>query len=107
MTSRVKNSSSTRPTALKKVAPASIPVTPTAAVRRKSVPVPVPAEGVVHPAVDNLTEAKLPHERDESVSAAAPEPSAPMQQAFEDLARGLQDTDRGAELGRTYKKLKR
>ena len=105
MTARVKNSCSTRPPALKKVAPASIPVTPTAAVRRKSVP--VPAAGVASPVVDNITEAKLPHERDESVSASAPEPSAQMQQAFEDLARGLQDTDRGAELGRTYKKLKR
>lgn len=105
MTARVKNSASTRAPALEKMAPASTPVPPAGAVRRKSVPVPVAR--VARPAVNNITQAKLPHERDESVSTDAPEPSAPMQQAFEDLARGLQDTDRGAELGRTYKKLKR
>ena len=33
--------------------------------------------------------------------------SEPMQQAHEDLSRGLQDTDRGPEADRTYKKLKR
>jgi hypothetical protein len=49
---------------------------------------------------------KLPHERDESVSATPPIPSKPMQQAYRDVARGLQDTDRAAETGRTYKKLK-
>ena len=49
---------------------------------------------------------KLPHERDESVSATPPVASKPMQQAYRDVARGLQDTDRAAEAGRTYKKLK-
>ena len=56
--------------------------------------------------VNEITQAKLPHERDESISGTA-EPSAAMQQAFEDIARGLVDTDRGAEVARTYKKLKR
>lgn len=32
--------------------------------------------------------------------------SEPMQQAYRDITRGLKDTDRGAEAGRTYKKLK-
>lgn len=32
--------------------------------------------------------------------------SKPMKQAFRDVARGLKDTDRGAEAGRTYRKLK-
>ena len=49
---------------------------------------------------------KLPHERDESVTATAPVASKPMQQAYRDLASGQQDTDRAAETGRTYKKLK-
>ena len=56
--------------------------------------------------MNEITQAKLPHERDESISTTA-EPSAAMQQAFEDIARGLVDTDRGVEVGRTYKKLKR
>jgi len=33
--------------------------------------------------------------------------SETMRQAYRDLARGLQDTDCGAEAGRTYRKLKR
>lgn len=33
-------------------------------------------------------------------------PSVPMQQAHQDVKRGLTDTDRGAEAGRTYRKLK-
>ncbi len=33
--------------------------------------------------------------------------SEPMQQAYRDISRGLKDTDRGAEAGRTYKKLKK
>ncbi len=33
-------------------------------------------------------------------------PSVPMQQAFADVKQGLKDTDRAAEAGRTYRKLK-
>ena len=33
--------------------------------------------------------------------------SEPVQQAYRDVKRGLVDTDRGAEAGRTYQKLKR
>ena len=40
-------------------------------------------------------------------AAPDPVPAAPMRQAYRDLARGLQDTDRSAEVGRTYRKLKR
>ena len=50
--------------------------------------------------------AKLPHERDESIDIVGKVPSEPMKQASRDLKRGLVDTDRGAEAGRTYKKLK-
>ncbi len=34
-------------------------------------------------------------------------PVDPVPQAYRDLQRGLQDTDRGAEVGRTYRRLKR
>ena len=49
---------------------------------------------------------KLPHERDESVGMTGAITSQPMQQAHRDVARGLQDTDRGPEADRTYRKLK-
>jgi hypothetical protein len=49
---------------------------------------------------------ELPHERDEAISLSGAVASAPMEQAYRDLAHGLKDTDRGAEAGRTYKKLK-
>lgn len=38
--------------------------------------------------------------------AAGKVESKPMKQAFRDVARGLQDTDRGAEAGRVYQTLK-
>jgi len=44
----------------------------------------------------------VPQQRDASPAA----PAAPIQQAYRDLMRGLVDTDRGAEAGRTYKRLK-
>ena len=42
-----------------------------------------------------------------STSLTGGTPSEPMRQAYRDLERGLQDTDRGAEAGRAYRKLKR
>jgi len=66
----------------------------------------------VNPVRDRVTptgpaDTPLPHERDESVGMTGGIASAPMQQAHRDLARGLQDTDRGPEADRTYRKLKR
>lgn len=58
-------------------------------------------------ATGNPQPLKLPHERDESTAVPVGPPTAPMRQAYRDLARGLADTDRGAEVGRTYAKLKR
>jgi hypothetical protein len=49
---------------------------------------------------------KLPHERDESIDTTGAIASEPMKQAARDIKRGLVDTDRGAEAGRTYQKLK-
>lgn len=51
--------------------------------------------------------AKLPHERDEAVGMTGGVPSGKMQQAHRDVARGVQDTDRGPEADRTYQKQKR
>ena len=58
------------------------------------------------PAVPTESAPKLPHERDESINTAGTIASEPMKQADRDIKRGLVDTDRGAEAGRTYKKLK-
>ncbi len=56
--------------------------------------------------VGNPQPLKLPHERDESTQAPREPPAARIQQAYRDLKRGLVDTDRAAEAGRTYKRLK-
>ena len=58
------------------------------------------------PPVSKQAAPKLPHERDESINTVGTIPSEPMKQASRDIERGLKDTDRGAEVGRTYKKLK-
>jgi hypothetical protein len=50
---------------------------------------------------------KLPHERDESTDDMASGPRKRIQQAHEDLTRGLKDTDRGPVMDETYRKLKK
>jgi hypothetical protein len=57
-------------------------------------------------AVPTESAPKLPHERDESINTAGTISSEPMKQADRDVKGGLVDTDRGAEAGRTYRKLK-
>jgi hypothetical protein len=48
---------------------------------------------------------KLPHERDETPeSSKGAVASKTVQQAFSDVTHGLPDTDRGAEVSRTYQK---
>ena len=49
---------------------------------------------------------KMPNERDESVNMTPDVPDPMIEQAAVDVARGLQDTSKGAELSRAYKKLK-
>ena len=49
---------------------------------------------------------KMPNERDESVDMTADMPDPMIEQAAIDVARGLQDTSKGAELNQAYKKLK-
>ena len=54
-----------------------------------------------HPAAeappDDATLPHLPHERDQSVAMTDGTPSAHMQQAYRDVARGLVDTDQGRQ----------
>ena len=59
------------------------------------------------PSGDKAATPELPHERDEEAGMTGGIPSQPMQQAYRDVKRGLIDTDRGVEAGRTYQKLKR
>ena len=50
---------------------------------------------------------KLPHERDESGAGMTPAaPDSTIQQAYRDVQRGLQDTDRGPPAGKAYQKQK-
>ena len=49
---------------------------------------------------------RMPNERDESVDMTPDAPDPVIEQAALDVARGLQDTSKGEELNRTYKKLK-
>jgi hypothetical protein len=79
--------------------PAAAPTQPPAQRARVSKP-PTPRDAAV--------EAKLqmPNERDESVAMTLDKPDPVIEQAAVDVARGLQDTSKGAELDRAYKKLK-
>lgn len=49
---------------------------------------------------------KLPHERDQSVDMTHGNPDAQVQQAYRDVQRGLQDTDRGPPADKAYQKQK-
>ncbi|RYF28114.1 MAG: hypothetical protein EOO33_02010 [Comamonadaceae bacterium] len=48
----------------------------------------------------------MPHERDQSVGMTDDHPDANVQQAYRDVKRGLQDTDRGPPSDQAYKKQK-
>ena len=48
----------------------------------------------------------MTNERDESVAMTADAPDPVIEQAAVDVARGLKDTSKGAELNRAYTKLK-
>lgn len=55
---------------------------------------------------DDAQKPKLPHERDESVDMTHGHPDAQVEQAYRDVERGLQDTDRGPPSHRAYQKQK-
>ena len=67
-----------------------------------------PASGPLVPSGTDpaKSDALLPHERDESTGMTDGVPSEPVRQAYRDVSRGLQDTDRGPVAGRVYRKLK-
>jgi hypothetical protein len=69
---------------------------------------PTPANPSLPQPADAATEAKLlmPNERDESIAMTPDAPDPVIEQAAVDVARGLQDTSKGAELNRAYTKLK-
>jgi len=48
----------------------------------------------------------LPNEQDQAISKQPTTPRKIMTQAAIDVARGLKDTDRGVEIGKTYAKQK-
>ncbi|MDR6213603.1 hypothetical protein QE399_001292 [Paracidovorax wautersii] len=49
---------------------------------------------------------QLPHERDQSVGMTDGQPDENVEQAYRDVSRGLQDTDRGPPADRAYQKQK-
>lgn len=49
---------------------------------------------------------KMPHERDQSVGMTDGHRDANVEQAYEDVERGLQDTDRGPPADKAYEKQK-
>ena len=51
-------------------------------------------------------EARLPHERDQATEMTGGVPSPEVEQAYKDVKRGLQDTDKGPPSDRAYQKQK-
>lgn len=67
-----------------------------------------PKHGNTLPRVDDEPAPRLPHEHDESSdSQVIEEPRAVIQQAHEDVRRGLVDTDRSPGMDKAYKRQKR
>lgn len=58
-------------------------------------------------AVDSNNSPRLPHDRDEAVGMTNGRPDVRIRQGHDDVARGVQDTTRGAEADQTYRRLKR
>ena len=83
---------------VKTKAPASAQTPPTQRARVGKPPTPRDA------AVE--AQLQMPNERDESVDMTNDAPDPVIEQAAVDVARGLQDTSKAAELDRTYRKLK-
>ena len=55
---------------------------------------------------DACTLPKLPHEQDQSVDMTDGKPDEQLEQAYLDVQRGLQDTDRGPPSDKAYQKQK-
>lgn len=87
--------------------PLAAPATPEPSVdttqRQRAQPAAHAGEGARAP---DTTQPKLPHERDESVDMTHGKPDVQIQQAYSDVKRGLQDTDRGPPAGKAYQRQK-
>ncbi len=78
-------------------------------VRRVRTPPTMPAAdaGRASGAAASPADLKMPHERDEAVDPGGGQvKSEQVAQAYRDVRRGLTDTDRGAEMHKTYAKQK-
>jgi len=65
-----------------------------------------PRHGNTLPRVDDESAPRLPHEHDESADSQHIEESrAVIQQAHDDVERGLVDTDRSTPMDKTYRRL--
>jgi hypothetical protein len=62
------------------------------------------AGGQTIPLIDGEKVPRLPHERDESADEQQTVPRKVIQQAAEDIERGLVDTDRGPVVDEVYEK---
>lgn len=60
-----------------------------------------------HPEDLSEPEGRLPHERDEATNMTGGIPSREVQQAYKDVTRGLQDTDKGPPMDRAYQQQKK
>ena len=60
-----------------------------------------------HPEALQEPEARLPHERDEATDMTGGIPSREVRQAYEDVTRGLTDTDKGPPMHRAYQQQKK
>lgn len=67
-----------------------------------------PRHGNTLPRVDDESAPRLPHEHDESAdSQVIEEPRPEIQQAHDDVERGLVDTDRAPGMDKLYKRVAR
>ncbi len=69
---------------------------------KKTVDIPPHAAGHTTPQANGSVSPRLPHERDESSDSQTSPPRAVIQQAHDDLQRGLVDTDRGPVMDKLY-----
>jgi hypothetical protein len=63
-----------------------------------------PRRGKTTQSREEKHEPRLPHERDESTDSGVNQPRQKMRQAKQDVERGLQDTSKGEETDRVYRR---
>jgi hypothetical protein len=74
---------------------------------KRAVPDPAPHRpGRTTPRVEGEPSPRLPHERDESSDSQSTPPQPIIEQARQDIERGLTDTDRGPPMDEAYRKQK-